>query len=146
MKKSFLMLAAIAIAGGAIFTGCNTPSQKVENAQENVVEANQDLAKANQEYLADVALYRQETATRIAANDESIREFNARMAKDKRLARADYKKRIADLDQKNRDMKLKMDNYREDGKDKWQIFKAEFSHDMDEMGKAFKDLTVNNVK
>jgi hypothetical protein len=91
-------------------------------------------------------VYRQETAARIAANEESIREFNARMAKDKRSAKADYKKRIADLDQKNRDMKLKMDNYKEEGKDKWLIFKAEFSHDMDEMGKAFKDLTVNNVK
>lgn len=146
MKKSFLVLAVFAFVGGSMFTGCNTPSQKVENAQENVVEANQELAKANEEYLADITVYRQETAVRIAANEESIREFNARMAKDKRSAKADYKKRIADLDQKNRDMKLKMDNYKEEGKDKWLIFKAEFSHDMDEMGKAFKDLTVNNVK
>ncbi len=43
-------------------------------------------------------------------------------------------------------MKKKMENYKEEGKDKWEIFKAEFSHDMDELGKAFKDLTVKNVK
>jgi hypothetical protein len=146
MKKSILALAACTFLTGAILTSCNTPSQKVENAQENVAEANQELEQANKEYLEDIAAYRIETANRIAANDESIKEFNARMAKDKRAAKADYKKRVADLEQKNRDMKLRMDNYAEEGKDKWLIFKAEFSHDMEEMGKAFKDLTVNNVK
>ncbi len=43
-------------------------------------------------------------------------------------------------------MKIKMDNYKEDGKEKWEAFKSEFSHDMDELGSALKDLTVNNVK
>jgi len=146
MKKSILVFAACTFFTGAFFTGCNTPSQKVENAQENVVEANQDLAQANKEYLADIASYRQETAVEIAANEQNIAELNARMAQDKRAAKADYKKRIADLDQKNRDMKMKMDNYKEEGKDKWLIFKAEFSHDMKEIGKSFKDLTINNVK
>jgi hypothetical protein len=43
-------------------------------------------------------------------------------------------------------MKMKMDNYKEEGKDKWEIFKTEFSHDMDALGKSFKDLTVKNVE
>ena len=146
MKKSILAFAACSLITGAFFTSCNTPSQKVENAQENVGEANKDLAKANEEYIADIATYRQETAVAVAANEESITELNAKMAKDKRAARADFKKKIADLEQKNRDMKMKMDNYKEEGKDKWVIFKAEFSHDMKELGKAFKDLAVNNVK
>lgn len=29
-----------------------------------------------------------------------------------------------------------MDDYKADGKEKWELFKAEFSHDMDELGKA----------
>ncbi len=146
MKNSILVLAACNFIVGAMITGCNTPSQKVENAQANVVAANNDLDQANREYLADVASYRKETAERIAANEESIKEFNARIEHDKKSVKADYKKRIADLQQKNNEMKLKMDNYKEEGKDKWTIFKAEFTHDMDEMGKAFKDLTVKNVK
>jgi len=43
-------------------------------------------------------------------------------------------------------MKLKMDNYKLEGKENWEKFKMEFSHDMDELGKAFSDLTVKNVK
>jgi hypothetical protein len=146
MKKSILVLAACTLIGSSIMTGCNSASDKVVIAQENVAEANSDLDQANKEYLAEVENYRIETAARIAANDESIREFNARVEKDKRAANADYKKKMAELQQKNVDMKLRMDNYREEGKDKWVIFKTEFSHDMDEMGKAFKDLTVKNVK
>ncbi|MCX6268594.1 MAG: peptidase M23 [Bacteroidetes bacterium] len=146
MKKSILALAAYTVFAGAILTGCNTPSQKVEAAQENVNQANDELAQANQEYLADVENYRIETAKRIAANDESIREFNAKIAHDKKAVREDYQKKMAVLEQKNRDMKAKMDNYKDDGKENWIIFKAEFNHDMEEMGKAFKDLTVKNVK
>ena len=28
---------------------------------------------------------------------------------------------------------------------KWEKFKVEYNHDMDELGKAFKDLTVKNT-
>ena len=39
-----------------------------------------------------------------------------------------------------------MSDYKADGKENWEKFKAEFGHDMDELGNAFRDLTVKNVK
>jgi len=147
MKKSILFFAACAfITTGSIITSCNTSAEKVENAQNNVIQANKDLDQANKEYLADIENYRIETANRIAANDQAIAEFKANMEHQKKAVKADYRKKIADLEEKNKEMKQKMDNYKEEGKEKWQIFKAEFSHDMDELGKAFKDITVKNVK
>ena len=41
---------------------------------------------------------------------------------------------------------MKMDNYKEEGKEKWEVFKVEFNNDMDNLGKTFKDLTVKNVE
>ncbi|MEI7660839.1 MAG: peptidase M23 [Bacteroidota bacterium] len=146
MKKSILVLAACTLLAGAMMTGCNTSAKNVENAQDNVVKANKELEQANKEYIADMANYRTETAARIAENDRTIAEFKAGIEHQKRAARAGYNKKIALLEQKNAEMKMKMENYKEEGKDKWQVFKAEFSHDMDELGKAFKDLTVKNVK
>jgi hypothetical protein len=143
MKKTFLALAACSFI---IMSGCNTPAQKLENAQNNVDAANQDLDEANQEYLADVEKYRKETADRIAENERSINEFNARVESDKQEAKEDYRKKIMALEQKNSDMKKKMDDYKIEGKEGWEKFKTEFSHDMDEVGQAFKDLTVKNVK
>ena len=82
----------------------------------------------------------------IAANDQIIADLKATIQHDKKAAKADYKSKVSALEQKNAEMKKKMEDYRQDGKDRWQAFKAEFSHDMDELGKAFKDLTVKNVK
>ena len=146
MKKSILNLAGSILFTGAILTGCNTPAKNLENAKENAKDANKELELANQEYIADLEAYRKESAIRIAANEKSIVEFNARIELEKKEARAEYKQKIADLEKKNSDMKKSMDDYKADGKENWKKFKAEFNHDMDELAKAFKDLTVNNKK
>jgi hypothetical protein len=73
-------------------------------------------------------------------------EFKTRIASDKKEAKADYNKRIAELEQKNSDMKKKLDDYKADGKDKWEQFKKDFSRDMDDLGNAFKDLTTKKTK
>lgn len=146
MKKSILLFAASTFVIGAIFTSCNTPAEKVENAQENATEANEELNKANAAYLEDVENYRRITAEKIAANDKSIADFDARIEKEKKSVKDEYKKKIAELEQKNSDMKKKMADYKMDGKEQWEKFKTEFSHDMDELGNAFNDLTVKNVK
>ena len=146
MKKLILALAVFAIITGAILTSCNTPAEKVKDAQTNVTQANKDLDAANKEYLADIENYRKETADKITANDKSIVEFKARIEHEKKATKAEYNKKLTELEQKNSDLKKKLDDYKSDGKEKWETFKAEFSHDMDELGKAFKDLTVNNVK
>jgi predicted small secreted protein len=146
MKKSILVFSAFALMTAATLTSCNSPAKKVEEAQNDVNEANKDLAKANEAYLADIESYRKETAEKIAANDRSIAEFNSRIKEQKREAAADYKMKIAKLEQKNSDMKKHLDDYKAEGKENWQKFKTEFNHDMEERGKAFKDLTVKNVK
>jgi hypothetical protein len=56
---------------------------------------------------------------------------------------ADYTKRIEELRKRNTDLKTRLDNYDTNTSD-WDIFKREFSHDMDELGQSLKDFTVNN--
>ncbi len=52
---------------------------------------------------------------------------------------------MAELENKNSDLKKKLSDFKDDDKDKWISFKEEFNHDMDELGLAFKNLTVENV-
>jgi hypothetical protein len=146
MKKTILLQIASILIFGAILTGCYSSAEKVENAQNNVAAANDDLNKANQEYLADVENYKIEATAKIEANNKSIAEFKERMKNKKQDAKDDYKKRIAVLEQRNSDLKFRIDNYKAEGKDKWEQFKEEFSRDMENLGQAFKDITVKNVK
>jgi outer membrane PBP1 activator LpoA protein len=146
MKKSILVLAISIFVSASVFVSCNSPEKKVENAQVGVVEADKELAKANEEYMIEVEKYKQESADKLAANEKSIAEFKARIATEKKSAKKEYAMKIAALEQKNSDLKKKMDEYKENGKENWEMFKTEFNRDMDEIGNAFKDLTVKNVK
>jgi peptidoglycan hydrolase CwlO-like protein len=142
MKKTILVITfCFGIVSAALLSiGCNSSSQKVEDAQDNVIEANRDLEKANQDYLADIENYKKETAEKIDANDKSINDFNARIANEKANAKADYKRKINALQQKNTDMKKKLDDYKADGKDQWKEFKSDFNHDMNKLNDDFKSL------
>lgn len=144
MKKSILVLSAFLIT--ALLISCNSPTENVQDAEDNVIEANKELEEANAAYLADVESYRQMTAEKIEANNKQITEFKTRMALEKKTTKADYQKLVEDVELKNRNLKTKLDNYKAGDKDGWETFKAEFEHDMEELGKAFQDLTVKNVK
>ena len=67
------------------------------------------------------------------------------MKKTGKVVDAVYAENIAVLEQKNRDMRARVDAY-EKSQNGWDSFKREFDHDMDELGQALKDLTVNNKK
>ena len=123
-----------------------TPEEKVENAQENVKDAKQDLKAANQEFTEDELKYRRESEDKIAANEKSIAEFNTRIANEKAQAKADYLFKINALNKKNSDMKKRLDDYKAGSKENWEKFKTEFNHDMDELGKSFKNFTTKKNK
>jgi chromosome segregation ATPase len=146
MKKSIFQLGAVACLLGGLLTSCNTPAEKVADAQNTVDAANQDLDQANREYLADVEQYRKEASEKIAANEKSIAEFNARMATEKSAAKAAYQEKITAIEQKNSDLKKKMDEYKAEGRDQWEKFKLEFNRDMDDLGIAFKNLITPDNK
>lgn len=126
-----------------MFIGCQSSSKKVENAQENVVKANEEL---NQALKDSIQQYRIATQEKLIANEKQLAEYKAKIAIQKKENKAKYEEELAKLVQKNNDLKIKLENYNEENEVKWEAFKTEFNHDMDELGKAFKDLTVKNVK
>lgn len=140
MKTLALGLTAAVIMSFATFISCKSPSEKVETAQENVNDANKDLNQANQDYLVEVEEFRKAEALKIAENNKSIAEFKARIEKDKSSAKADYRKKIALLEQKNTDSQKKLDDYKAESKENWEQFKAEFNRDMNELGKSISDF------
>ena len=146
MKKTILTVASALIVTSLLLTACNSSSEKIENAQEEVVKANQNLEEANEEYWKDYASYKEEVANRISSNEQVSSDFKERIKLQKNEAKADYNKKIEELDKQNSDLRKRMDEYKIQGKDNWEAFKTEFENDMSELGKAFQNLTVNNEK
>jgi cell shape-determining protein MreC len=146
MKKSIYTLAITAFAAGTIFSACNTSAEKVENAQNKVTEANEDLNKAEDNYAADVKKFRKESEEKIADNEMRIAECTASLEREKNEATQADKVKVAELEQKNRDLRKRMDNYQENGNENWQSFKREFDHDINELAISLRDISKNNVK
>ena len=141
MKNLILLLAVMAMV-----TSCGTPAEKVEKAQDNVVEANKDLQEANQAYLQEIEAYRVVTAKNIESNEKIIADFNLRIDKQKSAAKAEYQKRIAELEKKNSDMKMNIANYKEEGQENWNTFRTNFNRDMEELGKSIKEMSEDKEK
>jgi hypothetical protein len=54
-------------------------------------------------------------------------------------------KKIESLEERNRSMRTRLVAYQTD-QSNWEQFKTEFNHDMDEIGDALQDLTIDNKK
>jgi len=145
MKKSIFILATVVIAG-KLLTSCGNPTEKA-NAEDNnstIVEANSDFNISDEGYAIDIENYKKKTAHQVSENDKHIAEFKERIAHEKKEERAAYEKKTEELENKNSDMKLKMQEYKADGKDKWQTFKKEFSHKMGQLDASIKHLTYKH--
>lgn len=153
MKKIFYSLAVtMLLAAGSVITSCNSPSNKANKSEEKVQEAQRDL----EETKADAELQQQKAATaeeweafkseseiKIKENETRIENLKEKMMKPGVGLDSLRQKRINTLVDNNNKLKAKIKTYESNQSD-WESFKQEFNHDMDELGKAFKDLTIDN--
>ena len=151
MKKIFIPIAALMFFTGAIYMGCQSSGQKVDDAQSKVQDAKQDLKVAQQDAAADAQkakqmeeqkAFRSMSEAKIDSNETRIAELKDKIKTSGKKLNALYSKNIEALEQKNKDLKTKIDNY--DGQSDWESFKREFNHDMAGLGQSLKDFTVNN--
>ena len=148
MNSKILLIAGALFISGASLTGCSnaTPAEKVENAQTKVDVANKNLDNATDAYIADVASYRTETNAKIAANEQTIADLKTKTEAHKIEDREAYTKKLADLEQKNTELKMRLAGYKPQGKDDWESFKMTYIRDMVVLGVAVKAIKDNKDK
>ncbi len=150
MKQLKVLLWVLAICLiFVIFTGCSkSKKDDVIDAKAKVYEAELAVEEAKTKADAEAAWneFKTEAEAKISENEKIIEVYNAKMITAKGKYEAKYDKKIVDLEQKNKDLKSKIINYKEDGKDKWEEFKTEFNHDMGELSTALKDFVIDNKK
>jgi chromosome segregation ATPase len=152
MKNSILKLIIPVIMTGTILTGCQTQAEKVENAKEKVQDEKIDLNQAKSELkmverdsINEYQQFKNESEVKITAYEKEIADLKVRIANEKKYDNAIMEKKLAVLEQKNKDMKKRLENYKDESKDKWSSFKNEFNHDMEELGKALRGLATKNT-
>lgn len=144
MKKNFLILAVAGMLTGSVFTACNNQERKVENAAENVLEAEKDLNEAQAKFNEEWEQFKLEYQNQIQLNESDIATYRE-MEKADPLYKKKYRERIDELESRNLTLRERMNQYeKERRQEKWEEFKEEFKHDMNELGTAFKDFAKDN--
>ena len=152
MKKTIFAIAAIALMTGTVSSAYGQEySKSTEHARENLKDASKkessaksDLKTAQKDSVSEYQAFKKEQNMKIANHKHSIANFKARIAKEKAEDKAQYEKKLAVLEEKNTDLKKRLDDYKEDGRDKWITFTNKFNKDMHELHTSLKNFTVGN--
>ena len=149
MKKSILSIFTLYILTAIAITGCQSSEEKTTKAEDEVQEAKQDLAVAQDEAKADAVKtadaaewqqFKAESEIKIKENEQKIIVLKAKLNKPGELLDPIYKTRIETLENKNKEMKTRIAEYEKTQSD-WEVFKREFNKDMDGLNDALKDFT-----
>ena len=141
MKKIILLSVVTVFMAGSMFMSCQSSSEKVNKAKEDVVQAKQEL---NQAIKDSIVQFKKESNQKIGANEKMIGELKAKLVTGKKEMKATYEKSLAALEQKNNLLKKKLNDFNDDEIDKWNSFKTEFSGDMNDLGTALKNFVVDD--
>jgi hypothetical protein len=119
----------------ALLVACITPAK-----------ANNPITVTIVKQDAEVKAYKDEQLKKIKENEDRIAELKRKRDSTKGKVDDAYDKRIEKLEASNAELKKRVITYNETDKSKWEEFKREFSHDMDELGQALKDMFRDNSK
>ena len=137
MKKSICTLAIVASISGALIISCKPATKEEKEAQEKVELARNKVEDDRGSLNVAKKEAFQEEWTAIEYSGDSIIKINElRIAKLKRRMKSstksiddEYQKKIDFIEQKNKDLKIKMDTYKNDVNSDWQSLKRKFTND-----------------
>jgi len=151
MIKAIIKLSPIVL--GLCFTACQSAAEKSAAADAKVQDAKKDLSDAKQD--ATIAAqqaataeeweaFKKDTELMIKSNETEISRLKEKIKSSGKKADAAFVESINKLEQKNKDMNMRLDAYGKNAQSDWASFKQEFNRDMQELGTALKNLTVSN--
>ncbi len=141
MKHLLSTLASVTLIAGFIFSGCDSPSNKMQDAETSVIEANRDLEMAKSEVEAELKMYRADNDERIMEYNRTINEIKKKISNESDMEiKVKLEKKLAEYETTHRALEREMDNYKASGRDNWDNFKDSFSNRMDDLGNSLEDF------
>jgi hypothetical protein len=134
VNNTYAALAVTGFIAGMLISGCATTSEQ------NAANTRQELRDDRGAYRTEWQSFRNESGRIIEANEKRIDAFKEKMEIAGADTKAKYNEDVAVLEQKNRELRKKLESYKDEGRGKWVQFKTDFSQDMDGIGKTMKDL------
>lgn len=145
MKKSIHTLALALFIATTTLVSCKKTSNQEIVPTDAETDGTSVIVKSrteNKEWEA----FKVRTDSTIIRNEMRIAELKNKMTETGKSIDSTYQIKIDLLQEKNEEMKIKLDDYSNDATQNWDSFKTEFNHDMDELKVALKNFAVKNKK
>ncbi|HSL88917.1 MAG TPA: hypothetical protein VK870_06430 [Ignavibacteriaceae bacterium] len=137
MKNYYFILAVILLIAGIFFTGC-------DNTRDDVKEANQDMIDAQNQFEQEWREFKRDAEVRIDKNEQRIADFKESMKSTTARFKAKYENEVLSLEQNNIELRKKLNEYKYDGKNNWDVFKREFNREVDKVVDSLDDIFSRN--
>jgi len=146
MRKKIRLLVAYCFIAGITLISCKPSNEKMEDAKEDVVEAKEAEANAEEnltevkaDTASDYALLKAQTKKLIAENETRIAEFKMKLKTETAVKQKKFQTEIDQLEAKNNVLKSDLNAYKEEGKEKWNAFKNRLQKSVDDVNKDIQE-------
>jgi len=150
MKKNIFKIVLFTSVIGFFLISCNnSPTAKendLEQANEDVINAEADLVKATNDSINDFNVYKENIHLKLAENQRIINDLKLKISSKDKIARDLDQVEINKLEKRNADLKLKIENYEQGPEQKWALFKIDFNNELDNLGRSISSLAERNQK
>ncbi len=131
-----------------VFTSTITLASITAFAQENKQAANarKELREAKIDSAEDFNRFKKQAEATIEENKKKIKELKSKKSDANKDEKENYNKKVKVLEEKNKNLKNKINGSSKTETETWTSFKREFNHDMEELGRAIRDIAKDNTK
>lgn len=137
LKHGNMMLLVFTLT--VLFGSCANDESKIDKAKHEVTEAKADLNEAISDSIHSYVMFKNEMEEQILLNQKLITEYKNKIAKGQKKGRSKEYEMLEKLEEENFAMRYKIDNYRMDNLDRWNVFKQDFSEKMSKLNQSIKN-------
>ncbi len=151
MKPGTLTLIAVSVATLILIAGCGQSLQeRVEKAKGDAWEeqhaTKQAEEDAQQGYRDEWEDFRDAAEAQLSTNAKRLHDITLKIAASDDTVKARIGAQNEALTKLNAELRVRLAGYKDVGKVNWDEFKRDFSHDLDALSKAVKNLTQEDSK
>jgi len=144
MKHTIFGLTVTGVMVVASLTASAQQNKKVAKAKEEVSEAKKDLREARVDSAADYQKFKKQTEIAIYENKKKIDQLKVKKSNDDKAAYEAYQKRVLALEEKNNELRRKLETSGKIETNKWASFKLEVSNNINEVTADINDALADN--
>jgi hypothetical protein len=139
MKKQILRITFTTAIALASISALAQENKQAANARKELHEAKIDSAE-------DFNRFKKQAEATIKDNKQKIKALKSKKSDASKEEKENYDKKVKALEEKNENLKSKIQVSSKTTTEKWVAFKKEFNHDIEELGKAIRDIAKDSTK